>query len=463
VSDSGAYDVVIIGAGPGGYVAGIRAAQLGLRACVVEKDRPGGICLNWGCIPSKSLIHQARLYHGRHELEQMGLAIDTGNFDYGRVQKKSREATQRLSAGVEYLLKKNKVDLIRGEARIAGPHKVAIGDGTIEGRNIIIATGSRPAVIPGFEFDEEKVLSSTGILSLTKLPESLIILGAGAIGCEFAYVMNAFGVKVTLVEMADHVLPPEDAEVAAVLEKSFKQSSIHVLTATRAVSLKKTDSRVVVGLEGGNGSPSSIEAEKVLCVFGRRPNTDDIGLESIGLKTEKGYIPVGDYYETSLKTVFAIGDVVSTPLLAHVASKEAEIAVEHIAGKKPEARVDLNAIPSAIYCEPQVASFGLREAQIREKKIPYKKAFFPYSALGKAVATGHAEGMVKLLFDPQTQEILGCHIIGHDATELIHEVLLAKASELLPQDIAGMIHAHPTLSEIMMEMARAVNGEAIHY
>ncbi len=465
MSDSSIYDVVIIGAGPGGYVAGIKAAQLGMRTCIVEKDRPGGICLNWGCIPSKSLIHQARLYHGRHELERMGLAIDTRNFDYGLVQEKSREATRRLSAGVEFLLKRNKVDLIQGKARIAGPGRVAIEgkNSAIEARNIIIATGSRPAVIPGFEFDEQQVLSSTGILSMTKLPESLIILGAGAIGCEFAYVMNAFGVRVTLVEMADHVLPPEDGEVAAVVEKSFKQSGIQVLTATRAVSLEKTAAKVVVSLDGGNGKQSRIEAEKALCVFGRKPNTDDIGLESIGLKIEKGYIPVGDYYETAVKTVFAIGDVVSSPLLAHVASKEAEIAVEYIAGKQPRPRVDLNAIPSAIYCEPQIASFGFREEQIREKKIPYKKASFPYSAVGKAIATGHAEGMVKLLFDPQTQEILGCHIVGHDATELIHEVLLAKTSELLPQDIADVIHAHPTLSEIMMEMARAVNGEAIHY
>ncbi|NLJ27696.1 MAG: dihydrolipoyl dehydrogenase [Deltaproteobacteria bacterium] len=464
VSDFSSYDVIIIGAGPGGYVAGIRAAQLGLKVCIIEKDKPGGICLNWGCIPSKSLIHQARLYNDRHELERMGLAIDTRSFDYGRVQKKSREATQHLNAGVEYLLKKNKVDLIQGTARIASRNKVVIqgSDRTIEGRNIIIATGSRPAEIPGFEFDEKQVLSSTGILSMMKLPQSLIILGAGAIGCEFAYVMSSFGVKVTLVEMAPHVLPFEDAEVAGALENSFKQSGIRVLTATHAVSLEKTDTKVVVSLVGDDGKQQKAEAEKALCVFGRKPNTDDIGLESIGLKTEKGYIPVGDYYETSVKGVFAIGDVVATPLLAHVASKEGEIAVEHIAGRKPRPRVDVNAIPSAIYCAPQVASFGLRESQLQEKGVAYKKALFPYRAVGKAVAIDHAEGMAKLLYDPETQEILGCHIIGHDATELIHEVLLAKSSELLPEDVAGMVHAHPTISEVVMEMAKAVNGEAIH-
>ena len=465
MSDLGTYDVIIIGAGPGGYVAGIRAAQLGLKTCIIEKDKLGGICLNWGCIPSKSLIHQARLYNDRHKLEQMGLAVDTRNFDYGLVQKKSREATQRLNAGVEFLLKKNKVDVIQGTARIVNRNKVVIqgSERTIEGRNIIIATGSRPAEILGFEFDEEQVLSSTGILSMTKLPQSLIILGAGAIGCEFAYVMNSFGVKVTLVEMERHVLPFEDVEVAGVLENSFKQSGIHVLTATRAVSMEKTDAGVMVSLVGGDGKKQKVEAEKVLCVFGRSPNTEDLGLESIELKTEKGYIPVGDYYETSVKFIYAIGDVVATPLLAHVASKEGEISVEHIAGRKPRPRVDANAIPSAIYCEPQVASFGLRESQLQEKKVSYKKALFPYRGVGKAVAIDHADGMAKLLYDPKTHEILGCHIIGHDATELIHEVLLAKSSELLPEDIADMIHAHPTISEIVMEMAKAVNGEAIHY
>lgn len=465
MSDLSTYDVVIIGAGPGGYVAGIRAAQLGCKVCIIEKDKPGGICLNWGCIPSKSLIQQARLFNERRDLEQMGVAIDTRNFDYGRVQMKSREATQRLNAGVEFLLKKNQVDLIQGTARIASRNKVVIqgSDKTIEGRNIIIATGSRPAEIPGFEFDEEQVLSSTGILSMTKLPQSLIILGAGAIGCEFAYVMNSFGVKVTLVEMEHHILPFEDAEVAGILEDSFKQAGIQVLTATRAVSLEKADSKVVVSLMGVDGRQQKMIAEKALCVFGRRPNTDDIGMDSIGLKTEKGYIPVGDYCETSVKGVFAIGDVVATPLLAHVASKEGEIAVEHIAGRKPKPRIDVHAIPSAIYCEPQVASFGLRESQAQARGIPYKKALFPYIAVGKAVAIDRAEGMAKLLYDPETQEILGCHIIGHDATELIHEVLLAKSSELLPEDIAGMVHAHPTISEVVMEMAKAVNGEAIHY
>jgi len=454
------YDVIIIGAGPGGYVAGIRAGQLGLKACVIEKDKVGGICLNWGCIPSKNLLAQAELFHARKDLEAMGLCIDTRKFDYSRVQKKSREAPRRLAAGVEYLLKKNNVNLIQGRARIVGQRKVALEDGTkINAKNILIATGSRPMQMPGFEFDETQVLSSTGILSMTELPKSLLILGAGAIGCEFAYVMNAFGVKVTLVEMMDHLLPFEDAEVVGVLEKSFKKDGIGVMSSTRAVSMEKTTGKVSVVLETKDGKQQTVEAEKALCVFGRKPNTEDIGLEDIGIKTEKGYITVGDYYQASVKGIFAIGDVVATPLLAHVASREGEIAVEYMAGEKPEPKIDLDAIPSAVYCEPQVASFGLREAQAKEQKIPYKKVMFPYRGIGKAVAIGKAEGMAKVLYDPEIKEILGAHIVGHDATELIHELLLAKSAELLPEDVAQMIHAHPTISEIVMELMKAVDGQ----
>ncbi|MGV8075119.1 MAG: dihydrolipoyl dehydrogenase [Syntrophobacteraceae bacterium] len=459
----GTYDVIIIGAGPGGYVSGIRASQLGLKVCVVEKDKCGGICLHWGCIPSKNLIHQAQVFQSRRELEEMGIAVNTENFDYAMVHKKSRMAPQRLNAGIEFLLKKNKVDLVRGTAQIISRDSVRLSDGkVINGKNIVIATGSRSAELSGFEFDENRVMSSTGILSMTKLPGSLIILGGGAIGCEFAYIMNAFGVKVTLVEMESHILPFEDDDIAAILEKSFKQSKIDVLTNTRAVSLKKTDKAVEVTLQGSDAKQQIIGAEKALCVFGRTPNTEDIGLDGIGLKTEKGYIPVGDYYETPVKGIFAIGDVVATPLLAHVASKEGEIAVEYIAGHKPQPRIDLDAVPSAIYCEPQVAGFGLRESQAKEKKIPYKKSLFPYQGIGKAVAVGRPEGVAKLLYDPQTQEILGCHIIGCDATELIHEILLAKSSGLFPKDVARMVHAHPTVSEIVMEVMKNVNGEAIH-
>lgn len=457
------YDVIIIGAGPGGYVAAIRAAQLGLKTCVIEKENPGGVCLNVGCIPSKNLISQADTFLSLPALKKLGLKIDKTGFDYSRVQKNSKGAVRRLVKGVEFLLQKNKVDMLKGTATLASKNSVKLDDGTeVQGKHIIVATGSRPMEVPGFEFDEKVVLSSTGILSMTSLPKSLIILGGGAIGCEFAYVMTAFGVEVTIIEMMDHLLPFEDEETVAVLEGAFKKMKIKVLTSTRAVGLKKSTGNVEITIKGQDGKEQTLKADKALCVFGRRPNTERIGLENVGIETEKGYIPVGDYGQTKIQTVFAIGDVVSTPLLAHVASREGEIAVEYIAGQKPDPRISLDEIPSAIYCEPQVASFGLNEQQAKSKGVAYNKATFPYQGVGKAVAVGKTQGLVKILTDPESDEILGAHIVGHEATELIHELLLAKIGELLPEDVGAMIHAHPTLSELTLEGMRAVKGHAIH-
>jgi len=457
------YDVVVIGAGPGGYVAGIRAAQLGLKVAVVEKDKPGGVCLNMGCIPSKALIHQADIFRTAQDFEQMGVKVDSSSFDYSAVFKKSRKAAQTLSRGVEFLLKKNKVELVKGEGVIRSPHEIAVnGEKTLTGKNIIIATGSRPRDIPGFKYDEKKVLSSDGALMLEKLPASIIILGGGFIGVEFAHILNSFGVEVTVVELLERILPIEDEESSQVLTRSFKKRKIKMYTSTKAVAMNETPQGVQLELEKGDGEKQSIEAEKLLVVVGRAPNTEGIGLENVDIKTERGFIPVSDYYRTKIPSIYAIGDVVDTPQLAHVASREGEIAVEHIAGKNPEPKIDLFAIPSAVYCEPQVASFGYKEYQLRENKIDYKKAVFPYRASGKAVAVENYEGMVKILYNPETYEILGAHIAGLNATELIHELLLAKSSELLPGDIVRMVHAHPTLSEAVMEAARMVQGEALH-
>lgn len=459
------YDVTIIGAGPGGYVAAIRAAQLGLKACVIEKDEPGGVCLNWGCIPSKSLIHQAEQFESLKEMEAVGVQVDRESLDYAKVQAKSRQAVKALTGGVRGLLKKNKVDLVKGTATIAAKGVVKVdGSKEISSKNIIIATGSKSMTIPGFECDEKQVLSSDGILAMTKLPSSLIILGAGAIGCEFAFVMNAFGVKVTLVEMVEHILPTEDFEAAQVLDQSFKKHGIEVLAGYRAKTLKKAKGGVTVVVESEKSGTRELKADKALVVFGRVPITAAIGLDKVGVKTDKrGYIPVGDYCETNVKGIFAIGDVTSTPALAHVASKEGEIAVEFIAGHKPAARnVDPDLVPSAIYCEPQVAGIGLREDQAKRDGVKYKKSVFPYRGAGKTVAVGKTDGLVKVLTDPDTGELLGAHIVGHNATELIHELLLAKSSELLPDDIADMIHAHPTISEALMEALRGVDGTPIH-
>ncbi len=463
MSENFNYDVAIIGSGPGGYVAAIRAAQLKLKVIVIEKDKLGGVCLNIGCIPSKALVHQADIFKSISGLEAMGVKVDTSQFDYSQIHTASRKAADTLSKGVGYLLKKNGVTVINGTAVLQSPHELIVdGQQTISAKSIIVATGSRPRSIPGFEFDENIVLSSTGILSIKKLPKKLLILGGGAIGVEFAHIMNAFGVEVHLVEMMERIIPLEDEEVSNHLRRSFLKRGIKIYTSTKASSLNKKPDGAEVFLESNNGETFSLAVDQVLVVVGRVANTDGIGLEKLGIKTEKGFILTKDYGETVVSGVYAIGDVTVTPLLAHVASKEGEIAVEHIAGLKSIAKLDINAIPSGVYCEPQVGSFGLTESKAKKAGVSYKAVSFPYKGIGKAVAIENSEGFVKILFDPGTKEILGAHVIGVEATELIHEILLAKTAELLPEDVADMIHAHPTLSEGVMEAARAVEGRAVH-
>lgn len=469
MTDTREFDVAVIGAGPGGYVAGICAAQRGLAVCVIEKDAPGGVCLNWGCIPSKSLIHQATDFLALKSAEDLGVRVDRSGFDYRRVQAKSREAAATLSAGIRGLLRKNKVELIRAKATLAGAKtlKLAGGDhdgATVKARHLIIATGSRPLNVSGFEIDEREVLSSTGLLGLTELPKSLVILGAGAIGCEFAYVMNAFGVAVTLVEMAPQILPSEDAEAAAVVATSFRKAGIDVRTGCRASGLKRTSRGLEVSLQAADGV-ATVRAAKVLAAFGRVPNTEDLGLAALGIRCDgQKRIVTGAYGETSMPGIYAIGDVTATPALAHVASREAEIAVDHIVrgGQAAPQAVAPDLVPSAVYCEPQLAGFGLREERAKAEGIAYRKSVFPYRAAGKSVAVGRTEGFAKILADPKTGEILGAHVVGADATELIHELLLARHAELLAEDVESMMHAHPTLSEVIMEAARGVHGKPIH-
>ena len=458
------YELLIIGAGPGGYVAAIRASQLGLKAAVIEKDKPGGVCLNIGCIPSKALIHQAEIFRSISGLEEMGIKVDRKDLNYKKVFAKSRAAADQLSKGVQFLLKKNKVEVIKAEVVKIRSGEVELQDGRIiTGNNIIISTGSRPREITGFEFDEKIILSSTGALMMEELPSSMLVLGSGAIGVEFAHVMNAFGVEVHLVEMLDRILPLEDDETVDVLYKSFKKRGISIYTSTKALSQKESDGKRQVLLEDKESRQTTIVVEKILVSAGRIPNTDKLGLKDAGIETDQsGYITFGDFYQTSLAGVFAIGDIIRTPQLAHVASREGEIVVEHIAGKNPEAVIDSLSIPGATYCEPQIASFGLTERQAIEKSISYKKLIFPYRGIGKAVATEHSEGLVKILLDSETEEILGAHVAGAQATELIHELLLARNSELLPEDITSMVHAHPTLSEGIMEAMREANEGAIH-
>ncbi len=457
------YDLLVLGGGPGGYVAAIRASQLGLKTAVIEKDKLGGVCLNVGCIPSKSLIHQAKMFGSLGELESLGVTVDRKGLDYKKVFAKSRKAADTLSRGVSYLMKKNRIDVIQAEGIITGKNEISLSTGQrITGRSMIIATGSRPKIIPGFEFDEKYVLSSTGALMLENLPEKMLILGAGAIGVEFAYIMSSFGVEVILVELMDRILPLEDEEISSLLARSFTKAGIKVMTGTKALSMSVAGDKAAVELEDDKGTRSTVTVDKVLVAVGRTPNTDNIGLENIGIKTERGFIPVGDYYRTSVEGVYAIGDVVNTPLLAHVASKEGEIAAEDIAGINTQKRIDPLSIPGAVYCEPQVASFGLSEWRAKKEGIPYEKASFPYRGAGKSVAVEQPDGFVKVLYAPQTKELLGAHIIGTDATEIIHELLLVRAAELLPEDVASMVHAHPTISEVVMEVMRAVEGRAVH-
>lgn len=465
------YDVIILGAGPGGYVAAIRAAQLGLSVCVVEKDKAGGVCLNIGCIPSKNLLHQAEVFRSIKELQDIGVKVDTSGLDYEKVWKNSRRASSRLVKGVQFLLKKNKVDYVEGEGKITaavsgGTKEVTVktsdGEKTITGKNIIIATGSSPRELPGFEFDEEAVLSSTGALMLKEVPKRLVILGAGAIGVEFAHIMNAFGSEVTLVEMLDQVLPANDPEISAELTKVFEKRGISIHTATKAASMTRKDGAVEVALESKEDGKSTVEADKLLVVVGRVPNSAGIGLEDIGIEPEKGFVPTGDFYETPVSGIYAIGDVINTPLLAHLASKEGEVAVEHIAGVEVEPRIPADEVPMAVYTEPQAANFGLTEAQAKEKGLDVSTASFPFRGVGKAVAVGSMDGFVKLVYDTEIHEILGAHIIGPEATELIHEILLAKKMELLPENVADMIHAHPTLSESVMEAMKEATTGAIH-
>ena len=456
------YDLIVIGAGPGGYVAAIRANQLGLKTAVIEKEAPGGVCLNWGCIPSKSLISQAQKYSYIGDLKKMGIKFDLSEFNYANVYKKSRIAAMKLSKGVEFLLKKNEIELIKGTAKIIAPNKVTVNNDKIySAKFILVATGSCPKVIKGFEFDEKDILSSTGALSLEQLPKSILILGAGAIGVEFAYILSSFGVEVHLVEMMDQILPAEDTETAEVVAKSFKRKKIRMYASTFAERYEKSDNGYTVFLKQGE-SESSVEVEKILVAVGRTPNSENLGLEKLGIETEKGFIRVGDYYQTGIPSIYAVGDVINTPLLAHVASKEGEIAVEYMAGRQPEPKVDPMLIPGATYCEPQVASFGLTEKKAIELGISFGKYVFPYRGAGKSVAVEESDGIVKILYKTDTKEILGAHIAGKDATELIHEILLAKKAKLLPEDIATMIHAHPTLAEAVMEAARGVEGWAIH-
>ncbi len=446
------YDLIVIGSGPGGHSAALKASELGMQTALIEEDSIGGVCLNSGCIPSKSLIHQANIFRSKTGLEKMGISLDMTQFDYKNVQMTSRKTVDTLSKGLQFVIKQNKIDLITGHGTIVDKNTVCINNKNyLKTKNIIVATGSKPREIKGVMIDEKTVLSSTGILMTKELPKNLLVIGSGAIGIEFAHIMNSFGTKVFIIEMMDEILPFEDEEAVAILVRSFKRRGIKMITSSKIISVEKQNDSVEATIEHTDGKQVKIQIDKILSAVGRVPNSDNIGLENVGVKTDRGFVVVDNFYRTTQDNIYAIGDVINTPLLAHVASKEGELAVAHIAGEEIS-KIDLNEIPGAIYSEPQIASFGYTEQKAKQENIEYEKQVFQYRACGKAVATEKIDGMVKILVNDK--KIIGAHIVGSEATEIIHELLLAKKANIPVSEIADMIHAHPTLSETIMETAK---------
>jgi len=460
------YDLVVIGSGPGGYVAAIRAAQLGLKTAVVEKERPGGVCLNWGCIPSKAILTSAELYDAIKEGDRHGIKAHGLSCDYAQVIKRSREVADRLAKGVEFLFKKNQVTLLAGTGRLEGKNKVVVetnskGAQQVEAERILIATGSGERTLPGLEIDGKQILTSREALIDTDIPEAILIVGGGAVGVEFAYIYEVFGSRVTVIEMEKQLLPGTDTEVARELERVFKKKGIEVLTGTKFHSVKKFPGRLEVTLDSG-GNLKQRTANKVLVAVGRTPLSANLGLEALGVELNRGYIKVNEQLRTSNDTIYAIGDVNGPPLLAHAASEEGVAAVEFMTGQR-ERGVDHLRIPACIYCQPQIAVIGLSEEQARAQGHDVKIGKFPFRALGKAIAAGHEEGFVKLVVDKKYGEVLGCHIIGAGATDLIAEAGLARTLEATTAELSGTVHAHPTLAEAMMEAALDAEGRAINF
>lgn len=459
------YDVVIIGAGPGGYVAGIRAGQLGLRTAVVEKGDVGGVCLNWGCIPTKALLKNAELVNLlKHDAKTFGIAFDNLEVKWEPAVKRSRQVVRRLVKGVEFLLKKNNVDLVRGEARLTSANTVEVSpEGQVlEAGHIIIATGSRARLLPGMVADGERIIVSRHAVQLDRVPEKLLIMGAGAVGVEFGYLYNAYGSQVTIIEMLSRVLPLEDSEASEVLAKSFTRSGIEIHTGTRVEGFSVTDDGVRLIAVSEDGREVQFEGDQLLVAIGRAPNTETLGLEEIGVETEQGFVKTNEMRQTNVGGVYAIGDVAGPPMLAHKAMHEGVAVVEHLAGREAH-MADASYIPNCVYCLPQVASVGLTEEAAREAGYDVEVGRFPFQAIGKALAINEREGFVKLVVDRQYGEILGAVIVGPDATELIHEVTLARTAELTPDEVIATVHAHPTLHEAIHEAALAAAvGAPIH-
>jgi len=467
------YDVTIIGAGPGGYVAAIRAAQLGLKVALIEKELLGGVCLNWGCIPTKSLLRNAEVVSLLKRGKEFGFTVTGLEVDFGAAVDRSRKVSKRLVKGIGALMRKNGVEVIEGTGVLKSPGAVEVtltsgssaepnvgSTRAVETRNVIIATGGQARTIPGIEVDGERVLTYREGIVLRELPASAVIVGAGPIGMEFAHIWSTYGAKVTVVEMLPRALPLEDEEISAEVERAFKRRKVQLLTATRVQGMETTASCVRVSIAGEKGE-QVLEAERALVAIGVRPNSKNLGLEKIGVQMERGAIVVDGHLRTNVPGIYAIGDVTGKLPLAHVASAQGIIAAETIAGAE-SVTLNYEAMPRCTYCQPQVASFGLTAAQAVERGHEVKVGKFPFRASGKALGLGDYDGFVKIVADAVSGEILGGHLVGPEVTELLPELVLAHNWELTPEEIARTVHAHPTLSEVLMEAAHGVFGEAIH-
>jgi dihydrolipoamide dehydrogenase len=459
------FDVVVVGTGPGGYVAAIRCAQLGLSVATVEDDRPGGVCLNWGCIPTKALLRNAEVVGLFKRAQDFGITVGDWKADYAQAVQRSRRVADRMAKGVEFLFRKNKIALFPGRGTLRGPRTVEVagkdGGQTLEAtRAVILATGSEPKSLPGVTIDEKRIVSSTGAVTSEARPGSLVVIGAGAVGIEFADVYAAYGVRVTVLEALPRVLPIEDEEVSTQIARLFSRRDIAIRTGVKVKSVTPGSAGVAVAVEA-EGKTETLEADQVLMAVGRAARTRGVGLEAVGVALERGFVTVSATMETSVKGVYAIGDMAGHQLLAHKAMAEGVVAAEAIAGQSPRP-VDYGNVPSCTYCHPQVASIGLTEAAARAGGREIAVGKFPFTASGKAVAQGDTEGFVKVVADKATGEILGVHIVGPEATELIHEFAVGRTLEATLEEIVHTIHAHPTLSEAALEATLAALGHPIH-
>ncbi|WP_319272953.1 dihydrolipoyl dehydrogenase [uncultured Draconibacterium sp.] len=460
------YDVIVIGSGPGGYVTAIRASQLGLKVAVVEKENLGGICLNWGCIPTKSLLKSAQAFEYATHAADYGVAIE-GEVkpDFGAMVKRSRDVANGMSNGIQFLFKKNKIESIFGWGKLSDKNTVEVTDDegkktSYTAKHIIVATGARSRELPNLPQDGEKIIGYRQALTLDKQPESMVVVGSGAIGSEFAYFYHTIGTKVTLVEFMPTLVPNEDAEVAKQLERNFKKSKMKVMTGSSVESVDTSGDKCKVTIKTKKGE-EVVEADIVLSAVGIAPNTENIGLEELGVETENGRVKVDEFYKTNVDGIYAIGDIVAGPALAHVASAEGITCIEKIAGLNPEP-IDYGNIPGCTYTSPEVSSVGLTEAKAKEQGYEIKVGKFPYSASGKASAAGQKDGFVKLIFDAKYGELLGAHMIGGNVTEMIAEMVVAKKLEITGHELIKTIHPHPTMSEAVMEAAAAAYDEVIH-